>query len=195
MAIDDIVRRISEDAANEAASLVAAAEQDAARTRDEAVAKAEAEAAATLARGKTLAMRDAETIMANTRLAERDATVSARLEADAAVLVGAEATLTALPDPEYAAYIARGVAAAATGGETIRVGGADADRLVSVLPAALVAAGVSTVTIGDVSPDGSRGVSVEGDRVRVYVSPAAAIDERRAELMALADRELFGAGE
>lgn len=193
MAIDDIVGRISEDAANEAASLVAASEQDAARVRDEATARADADAAETLARGRGLATRDAGTIVANARLAARDAAVSARLEAAAAVLEKAEAAFDALPDPEYAALIARGVAASAVGGETIVIGGRDGDRLTATLPAALAAAGAPEVTIGDVSPDGGRGVSVRGDRVRVEVSLAASIEERRGELLALADRELFGA--
>lgn len=191
MAIDDIVRRIAEDAENEAASLLAEAEEEAAAVRAEATARAHAAAAHLLAHGSTLAEREAETIVAGARLSARDGMLAARHELDAEVLTRAEQALLALADADYAALIARGIASVARGGETVLVAEADAERLRSNLAAALSAAGAPALPIGGTAPI-ERGVVLEGDRVRVEVSPASIIAARRADLFAMTDRELFG---
>lgn len=192
MAIDDIVGKIAEDAGQEAAVLLAAAEADAARVTAEASARADEAAAKVVAREAALAERDAATILANARLQARDAMLVARLELGAEVLDKAREALVALPDDEYAALLARGVAGSVKGGETVLLGSADAQRLRAILPAALAAAGAGTLQLGDAPADVERGVAVHGERTRVDVSPAAIIAERRNELLALAGAELFG---
>lgn len=192
MAIDDIVGRIDQDAEAEAGALVSEAEAEAARVTGDASAKATDAAVRTLARERAMAERDAATIVANARLEARDAMLTARLELDGEALVKAEAALVALPDAEYAALVARGVAASAVGGETLKIGTADTGRLRGSLAAALAAAGAPALAIGDAAADVERGVVVQGERMRVEVSPAAMIAERREELLALADRALFG---
>lgn len=190
MAIDDIVAKILADAEAEAGAIVAAAEEDAQRVVAEATARGEADAARRLERERAKARTDAETLLANARLSARDAGLTARLGLAAQALTRAEALLLALPDAEYAALLARGVAESATGRETVLVASADADRLRSMLPAALAAAGVK-VEIGSGQADTAHGVVLAGGGVRVEVSPAAWIASRRDELLAESDRLLF----
>lgn len=192
MAIDDIVRRIAEDAEAEAAAMVAAAEADAARTTSEAKERAAAASEATLARERTAAERDAQSLVSGARLGARDATLAARARLDAEVLAAAEAALLALPDGEYAALLARGVAASATGSERLLLGAADSGRLGAALPAALGSAGVRGLEIVAEPAGVEHGVVLAGDGVRVEISPASMIAERREQLLLLADRVLFG---
>jgi vacuolar-type H+-ATPase subunit E/Vma4 len=195
VAIDDIVARIAQDAEAEAAAIVAEAEGDAARLTGDARSRAADEAARVVARGRTVAERDAATLVANARLAARDAMLAARLELDGEALAKAEAALVALPDAEYAALVARGVAASAAEGDRLLVGTADGARLRAGLPGALKAAGAPVLEIGDGPADVEHGVIVQGERVRVEVSPAAMIAEQRDEMLAIADTALFGAEE
>jgi vacuolar-type H+-ATPase subunit E/Vma4 len=190
MAIGDIVEKIRTDAEAEAAQAVEAAEAEAERVIAEATARAEVAALRTLERARSLARTDAETLLANARLHARDAGLVARLGLVAEALVAAEEALVALPDAEYAALIARGVAEAATGRETLLVADADAERLRTTLPAALAAAGVS-LPLGTEPADAEHGVVLAGGGVRVEVSPAAFVAARRDELIAEADRLLF----
>lgn len=192
MAIDDIVGRIRTDAEAEAAALVAAASEDAERTASDARARAAAEAARTLARERARAQRDAETLLANARLRARDERLTARLAFDLEALASAEALMLALPDAEYAALLAAGVAASAAGTETILIAAADEARLRAALPAALAAAGVDGVGIGGAADGLEHGIVLAGERTRVEISPSAMLAGRRGELIALADRVLFG---
>jgi vacuolar-type H+-ATPase subunit E/Vma4 len=192
VAIDDIVAKIAEDAEAEAAVLVAEAEAEAARVTTDARARADAGATRVRAREHMLAERDAATVLAGARLAARDATLTARSAADGAVLEKAVKALEALPDPEYAAFIAREVAISATAEDTLLVGSADEDRVRTALPGALAEAGAAQITIGGRAPDTDRGVVVEGVRMRSVISPSAMVAERRDGLLAVADGALFG---
>jgi V/A-type H+-transporting ATPase subunit E len=191
VAIDDIVGKIAADAEAEGAALVAAAETDAARVVAEAKARADAERKRTLARESARAATEAETLLANARLRTRDAALTARLALAEEALSRAEAALVALPDAEYAALIAAGVASASTGREAVHVGAADAARLRKHLPQALAAAG-SKAELADTAADVERGVVLVGGGVRVEVSPAALVAARRDELLGEADRMLSG---
>jgi len=191
VAIEDIVGKILADAEAEGAAIVAAAEADAAAVKAGAKARADAEAARVLARERAGATRDAETLLANARLRARDAALTARLALAEEALGKAEADLVALPDVEYARLIAAGIASAATGRETVRLGTADSARLRKHLPHALADAGAK-VALGDEPADVERGVVLSGGGVRVEVSPAALIAARREELLAEADRLLSG---
>ena len=192
MAIDDIVNRIAEDAEGEASSLISAAEADAARAAAEAAGRADEATAATLERARERSRREASTIVANARLEARNSLLAARIAMDAEVLDRAEVALAALPDGDYAALLAGAVAATARGGETLLLGSSDAGRLRDTLPSALAAAGAPSLVIGEGDAGVERGVVLVGDRVRAEVSPAAMVAERRADLLALTDRVLFG---
>jgi hypothetical protein len=75
----------------------------------------------------------------------------------------------------------------------VRLGSADAARLLASLPGALAKAGLDLKI--DEAPAGiERGVVLVGDRVRIEVSPASLVYARRAELEAAGDRALFGEG-
>ena len=193
MAIDDIVTRIAADADSEALELTDAARADAERVRSEALARADARTARDAAKGVADAERDAATLLANARLEARDALLSARYALDAEALDAVEARLVALDDERYAALLARGIAQAADGCSSLRVGTADADRLRRSLPGALKAAGV-TLAVDEGPADIERGVVLAGDRVRVEVSAAATIQARRDDLLAEVDAALFGNG-
>ena len=194
MAIDDIVTRIAADARDEGDALLDAARADAERVRADARARAEARTASETARGTAEAERDAATLLANTRLAARDALLTARQELDGEAIDGIEAALIGSDDERYAALLARGIAEAAGVCSSLRVGTADADRLRRSLPDALAAAGVA-LPIDDAPADIERGVVLLGDRVRVEVSAAAILKARRDDLLAEVDAALFGKGE
>jgi vacuolar-type H+-ATPase subunit E/Vma4 len=193
VAIDDIVTRIANDADGEALELTDAARADSERVRSEALAHADARTARDAAKGVADAERDAATLLANARLEARDELLTARYALDAEALGAVEAKLVALDDERYAALLARGIAEAADGCSSLRLGTADADRLRGALPGALKAAGV-TLTIDDEPADIERGVVLAGDRVRVEVSAAAMIQARRDGLLSEVDAALFGNG-
>jgi vacuolar-type H+-ATPase subunit E/Vma4 len=193
VALQDILDRIAADAKAEADAIVAAAQADA----DARLATARDEAARTTARtvgsARSDAEREAATMAANARLRARDAALTARQALATDVLREVEAKLVALPDDRYAALIAAEVTGAAMGGETVRLGTADAARLRGPLEKALKAAGVDA-TIAAESAGVDRGAVLEGDRTRVEASAASLIAARHDELLAEADRLLF-AGE
>lgn len=193
MAIDDIVTRIAGDAQDESAVLLAAANADVQRLADEARARADARQAAAIARGRADAERDAATLLANARLAARDAMLSARRALDDEALARVAEELVALPDARYGALLAREVAVSTEGCTSIRLGFADADRLRTGLPAALSAAGV-VVPVDSEPADVEYGVVLLGDRLRVEVSAAAIVAARRDTLLADVDALLFGQG-
>jgi vacuolar-type H+-ATPase subunit E/Vma4 len=190
VAIEDILARIAADAGSEAAAILAAAQDDARRVVGEAKARSDADAAVVRAREHARAAAEASALTAGARLRARDAALTARVGLAQEALRGAVDALVALPDAEYAALIARGVAQAGAGGGTVLVGGDDASRLRPVLAKALAAEGV-TLPVGDGRPDVARGVVVIGDGLRVEVSPASLVEARRDELLALADGLLF----
>lgn len=190
MAITDILTRISGDAATEAADVVHAARLEAARIVEAAEAAAAAESAAAIEAAEQDAARTASTMMANARLRARDRLLAVRRERAEAVLERAREALEALPDAEYLELMAAAVARAARSGETVSIAGADAGRLAG-LGRRLAELGVQ-VDVSAVSAPIARGVMVTGDGVRVEVSPAAMIADRREELLLVAARELFG---
>jgi vacuolar-type H+-ATPase subunit E/Vma4 len=193
VAIDDIVTRIAADADSEALELTDAARADSEGVRADAIARAAARTARDAAKGVADAERDAATLLANARLEARDALLTARYALDAEALGAVEARLVALDDDRYAALLARGIAEAAGGCSSLRLGAADADRLRRSLPGALKAAGV-TLAADDTPADIERGVVLSGDRVRVEVSAAAMIQARRDDLLLEVDAALFGTG-
>lgn len=194
MAIDDIVGRIAVDAQDEAEVLLAAARADAERRTSEARMRADARTAAERASARSALEREAATLLANARLAARDAMLTARRSLDDEALSRVEETLVSLDDVRYASLLAREIAASAEGCTSLRVGSADAVRLMRSLPAALAAAGVA-LPIDEAPADVERGVVLLGDRLRVEVSAAAIVDARRDALLADVDALLFAEGE
>ncbi len=190
MALDDIVAKIRADAKAEAARIMAAAQDDADRVVAQAAARAATDTSRALERGRSAATSDAETLLANARLHARDAGLSARHQVAEEALARGEAVMLAMSDADYAELIARGIAASATGRETILLTAGDADRLRTTLPAALAATGV-TLPLGAEPADAERGVVLVGGGVRIEVSPAALVAARRDEMLAEADRLLF----
>ncbi|HEY5548042.1 MAG TPA: V-type ATP synthase subunit E family protein [Coriobacteriia bacterium] len=193
MAIDDIVTRIAGDAQDESGALLAAARADAERTTSEARARADARAAASLVRARADADREETTLLANARLAARDAMLSARRALDDEALARVEEALLSLDDERYVTLLAREIVVSAEGCTSLRLGSADPDRLRRTLPAALKAVGV-TLAIDEAPADVERGVVLEGDRLRVEVSAAAIVASRRDALLADADALLFKEG-
>jgi len=194
VAIGDIVTRIAADARDEGDALLDAARADAERVRGDARTRADARTASEAARGIADAERDAATLLANTRLAVRDALLTARQALDREAIERVEAALIGSDDERYAALLARGIAEAVGACNSLRVGTADADRLRRSLPKALAAAGVA-LRVDDAPADIERGVVLLGDRVRVEVSAAAMLKARHDDLLAEVDAALFGKGE
>lgn len=190
MAIDDLVTRIQSDAAAEAAALLdgAKAEADAAITR--ARTAAAAERAALLEAAERSAEEAAATLLANARLAARDELLGHKRARAERVLERARQAVESLPDAEYLESIAAAIAAASRGGETLQVAQTDARRLAG-LGSRLERVGVSVRLSEDFAPL-PRGALLAGDRVRVEISPAAMVADRRDELLLVASRSLFG---
>ncbi len=189
MAIADIITRIEDDARAEAAAIVAAAQERADALVAAARAEAERDAAHIKARGAEVARIEADTLLANARLAARDAMLQARTDLAEQVLEGVREALESLPEDEYAAFIAREIARAAIPGQRVLLAPADADRL-GGLQARLDELGMKVPVTGEAT-ELARGVRVEGDGVRVDVSPAAYVAEHHADMLQVAVRELF----
>lgn len=193
MAITDIVARIEADAEAEAAALRAAGHQEAEAIRANATATLEQERAAARARSARDSSDEIARVLAGARLQARDALVAGKQRLIDSVLTAARETIEGLPDGEYAAVMARAVAQAAAGGETLMVAEADRDRLAE-LPAMLAARGVRMVVSAEAAPL-ARGVLLAGDRMRVEITPASLVEDRRDELMLVVSRTLFGGEE
>lgn len=191
MALADILKRIDSDTESEANAALLAAENKAAEVRAHAAAAAAARHAAELARAESDAAEDARTKLAGARLRGRDRILGEKRALIDRVMRRAVERLEKLPDADYARLLAREIAAAARGGERVLIGSADAQRLSSALPAALVEAGADVRT-ADVTETVAHGVVLEGARMRVEISPWAMVTARRAELEAEVSAELFG---
>lgn len=189
MAIADIITRIEQDAQAEADALLAAARDRAEAAVAAVKSEAERDAARIKSRGAEVARVEAETLLANARLAVRDGLLGAKRELAERVLGEARERLESLPDDDYAAFIAREVVRVAAPGQVVRVAPADGQRLAS-LGERIVAAG-APVTIAGEAEGLVRGVRVEGDGVCVEVSPAAYVTERHDRLLPVAVRALF----
>lgn len=189
MAIADIITRIEDDARAEAAAIVAAAQEHADAFVAAAQTEAEREAAHIRARGADVARVEADTLLANARLAARDAMLQAKKDLAERVLENVREAVESLPDDEYAAFIARETARAAVPGQRVLVAPADAGRL-SELQSRLDTLGVN-VTVSGEATGLKRGARIEGDGVRVEVSPAAYVAEHHADMLQVAVRALF----
>ena len=140
MALADIVMRIADDASREAAGLVAEVRHAAEQTIAEAGARAAAERERIVREAHEQAELATRTKLARARIAARDRSLAAKRELVERAIAETVARLEALPDAEYAALIAREVAASARGGERVLVAGGEADRLAASLEAALAEA-------------------------------------------------------
>lgn len=190
MAIADIIERIEGDAQAEAEAILSAARARAEAIEAQARAEAEREAARIRARGFERARIQAEMLVANARLAARDALLAAKREMAERVLDEARRHLEDLPADEYAAFIARQVSKAALPGQRALIAAADRGRLAG-LGSLLSKAGVDVAVDGE-TPDLPHGVLLEGEGVRVEVSAAACVAEAHDALLLLAVRSLFG---
>lgn len=197
MALEDIVRRIGDDADREAAALI-----DEARARaDEIVSEAKRRAydlrEEIAEEALDRAARERETLLANARLAARDRALRAQMELIDRVLRAAQDSIVSLPDDRYAAWIAREVAAVARGGERLEIGVADGDRLAPRLGESISQAaeelgrGKIDVAIDGTAKDLEHGVKLVGPRMSVTISPQAFIASRREELTGRAAALLF----
>lgn len=189
MAIADIVERIASDAAAEVAEIIGAAEAESQRIGADAAARRTREREHALERATRDAAGEAATMRANERLAARDALLTARGRHVEVVLALAVEALGALPDAEYLDLIARKVTTLARGGERLAVAAADATRL-APLAERLRESGIDVTTADEPAPL-ERGVVLTGDRVRIEVSPASLVAERRDQLAAVAASALF----
>jgi len=190
VALADIIRRISDDAEREAAGLVLAAEQDSEQLRHAAEGRAEAERETTLASERAIARDEAATLLAGARLRGRDRLVAEKRVLIERVLVGVVHKMQELPDVEYAALIARGIAEVARGDESLVLAEADASRLREALPDALAKHDLEVSIEGSTS-EIEQGAMLVGKRMRVEISPASMVEARHAEMVALAGQVLF----
>ncbi|MBS3956428.1 MAG: hypothetical protein KGZ40_02715 [Clostridiales bacterium] len=194
MALADIVRRIAEDASHEADTIVRSAEEAAERTRADAYAKAAAQHERTVESARRAATEGAQARLARARITARDRALASRREMVDRTLAETVTRLESLPADEYADFIVRKVAGVARGGERLLVAEADAHRLVNVLAVALANAGIEIEEAGTTAAL-SRGVVLEGDRVRVEVSPAAVVAGHAEDMVSVIAAELFDRGE
>ena len=190
MALADIIRRISDDAEREAASLVLAAGQASEQMRHAAQASAAAERETMLASERATARDEAATLLAGARLRGRDRLVNEKRVLIERVLVDVVRRMQELPDADYAELIARGIAEVARGDESLLLAEVDASRLGAALPDALAKHDLK-VSIGGSTSEIEQGAMLVGERMRVEISPAAMVEARHAEMVALAGQVLF----
>lgn len=193
MALADILQRIAQDAADEAAAIVREAEEAASRLRADAHAQAADRHERTVESARGRATEEARTRLARARIAARDSALAARREMVDRVLAETVARLERLPAAGYTAFIAREVAGVARGGERLSIASADAERLVPGLADALADAGVE-VRYAGLTEALAHGVVLEGDRVRGEVSPAAVVAAHAEALTARIVGDLFDRG-
>lgn len=194
MALADIINKIEADARAEAESIIGAAEKDAASVVDKATEQAESAKAAALDAAEESAAREAARVVASAKLESRDTGLRRRRELLEDVLARSVEALAGMPDDAYAAYLARQIADSASGGETLKVGSADAGRKDAIEKAlAQIAPQLAVVFSADVAPF-ERGVLLEGDRVRAELSLEALTAERRDDLEIIAASVLFAEG-
>jgi len=193
VAITDILTRLEDDAAAEAAAMVAAAESEAARIIAHARGTVASERVAALEGAERDGAAAAATLLANARLGARDGLLTEKRARAELVLKRAREALESLPDSEYLDLIADEVARTVRGGETLSVAPADAERLVG-LKKRLESLGLSVALSDDPAPV-ARGVLLTGDRVRTEISAAALTEDQRDRLLLAASRVLFGGGE
>ncbi|MBN2848342.1 MAG: hypothetical protein JXP72_07835 [Coriobacteriia bacterium] len=193
MALADIIGRIESDAGAEARTALEAAQEHAERLLAEAKAEAERDAAGHIAAAERQALAEAETLRANARLTTRDEALTAKRALIDRVLEEAADRITSLPDAEYVALIAQGVARQARGGDIVRVARADAARLHGLPEAVAAAAGRNLGLIYDGETDAlEHGAALSADRVSSEISPASMLESRRDHLVALVAGVLFG---
>lgn len=193
MALADILKRIDRDSDGESGDVLQVAEREVDRMLADAKASVAADRERELARAEMMARDDARTRIAGARLRGRDRVLGEKRVLIERVLQHAGENIEKLADDRYAALFVREIVQATRGGERILVAEADAERLAVALPAALAAAGVDAKVAGSTSLV-AHGVLLEGERMRVEISPAAMVDARRAELEALVSEHLFGGG-
>jgi len=191
VALADILTRIEGDTDSEVAEILSAAKERAEAIVAEAGKRADAHRAEVAAAAHVAATREADTIVVNARLAARDAEVTTHRTLLAETLDAAAEALAALPDAEYARFLAGRIAATARGGETLRFGSADAGRAAAVAAELARIAPQLALQVEDEPAPFERGALLEGARVRADLSLAALIHERRDDLEVVVARVLF----
>lgn len=193
MALADIIARIESDAATEVDAVIATARAKADDTLAEARSLAEAQTADALERARREADTEAAKIVASARLAARDTALSAKRELVAEAVTRCIAAIEALPADAYVALLAGHVARAARGGESVRVGSADAEiRSALTAEVATIAPGLELAWADDPAPF-ERGALIEGDRVSATVTPASIVEDGRDGIELTISETLFKA--
>jgi vacuolar-type H+-ATPase subunit E/Vma4 len=185
VAITDLLARIEGDAAEEASVIMAEAQAEAARILVLSEKTVAAERAIALEAADRAGAETAATLLANARLAARDSLLAEKRAMVERVLERAREALESLDDVAYLDLIATAAAPVVAGGQTLAVAAADAHRLAGL-------AERLGLEVSAEPADIERGVLLTGDRVRVEVSPASLIADRRDELLSTAADALFG---
>lgn len=194
MALADIIRKIETDADSEAQALISAAEERATAVMATARQRAEEERDALLARSGAEAEREASRLVAAAKLSSRDEALRQRRMLLDEVLNQTVEALAAMPDAEYATFLAANIIAVARGGESLRLGAADANRAAALTEALrLLAPGLNLQLVTEPAPF-DRGALVEGERVRADLSLASLVEERRDQLELTLASVLFSEG-
>ncbi len=137
MAVEDIVKRIRDDAKAEAKRIKKDAAAESARTKAEAEDEAARVAEAVRARSEAQAVEEERRILSAARLEARNTGLNARRQGLEAVFEEVERRLAGLPDDTYRALITRLLATASeTGDEEVILSPEQAERLGPELVAA-----------------------------------------------------------
>lgn len=195
MALSDIVARIDADARSEAAAIVSAAKARAEAVLSQARAQAAEETEQSLALARRDAQREASTMVVGARLRVRDEGLAKRQELVSAAVEQLRMAVESMPDDRYAAFLARRIADAARGGETLQLGRDDQTRRDAIVGALAGAANGREIAVGDEQAPFARGALLVGERVRVDLALETIIDDERERLEQVAGSVLFAGGE
>lgn len=195
MALADIIKKIETEAHEESAAILQAAQQRASEILERAGAEAARKHDAALAEATEQAQREAARTVVAARLAARDEGLTRKRALVSEVLEQVVTSLPSAPAGVYAGFLARQVAAVARGGEIAHLGSADAHLADALAEGVRMSAPGLDMTIAAEPAPFKHGVLLVGDRVRVDLSLASIVGERREELEHLVASILFERGD
>lgn len=194
MALADIIKRIGDDAAAEAAHVLSEARGKADQLLVGARETSEEQSVKALETARRGAEVEAATLVANARLAARDQALSARRSLVEEALGAISARIEEAEPDAYARFLARGIAAGVRNGDSVAFAPADGAIAVQVRAAVDAAApGIALTWSAEPAPL-DRGAYISGSRTHFEVTAHSVLEERRGELEVEVAAGLFGEG-
>ncbi len=194
MALADIINRIEGDAEREAHRVVRDAEELSARRASETLERARAQAERTRERIRRETEVEAATRVAAARLAARDEALRERRALVEEALAAVVTSLEALPDEEFARFLAAAIAREARSGDVVSLAPADQSLRETIRGIVEKSAPGLELEWSEKPAPLERGALVTGGRTRAEITARALVDACRGDLEVTVASSLFGSG-